>query len=242
MISYYKYFLEIKFRFLLLGINWGFTSLICYIYKETILFILVNSNNYLQENYKKTYFIFTDISEIFYVHLQLIFFISNQITALMLIYHVILFLSSGLYKFEYKNLQFVIKATIFTWFSSLILLNNYIIPTSWNFFLSFQKTNNVFFVFEARILEYLNYFTYLYYICFVNCQLLALMAISINCFGTDLKKTRKFRKLFYLILTIISTLTTPPDIFSQIVMSISLITFFELLIFFKYFKISKVTN
>ena len=66
-----------------------------------MLFVVINSSNYAEQ-----YFIFTGISEIFYVYLQLTFFVSNQITLLMLLYHSLIFLSSGLYKSEYKKLQF----------------------------------------------------------------------------------------------------------------------------------------
>ena len=72
MIFYYRYYVELKNRCFLLLTCWVFTLLICYLYKEILLFILVNSNNYTEQ-----YFIFTDIGEIFYVYLQLIFFISN---------------------------------------------------------------------------------------------------------------------------------------------------------------------
>ena len=110
MIFYYKYYIEIKNRFSLLLTCWLFTLTTCYFYKETLLFILINSSSYTEQ-----YFIFTDISEIFYVYLQLTVFVSNQVTLLMLLYHNIIFLSSGLYKSEYEKLQFAFKVYIFSW-------------------------------------------------------------------------------------------------------------------------------
>ena len=226
-----------KNRCFLLLTCWVFTLLICYLYKEILLFILVNSNNYTEQ-----YFIFTDIGEIFYVYLQLIFFISNQMTLAMLLYHSIIFLSSGLYEFEYKKLQFTFKVYICSWICSVILLKKVIMPVSWNFFLSFQETDGITFFFEAKIIEYLNYFTNLYYICFLNCQLLAIITLLLNNYSKDINKIRKFRKLFYMIFVIFSTLTTPPDIISQLLMSASLITFYEILLFLSVLKVSKVAN
>ena len=188
------------------------------------------------------YFIFTDISEIFYVYVQLTFFISNQIAVIMIFYHSLLFLSSGLYHFEYKKLQSAFKIFVFSWLSSIILLNKFLIPFSWAFFLSFQQTDTLSFFFEAKIVEYFNYFTNLYYICLINCQVLTVITLFLNNISTDLKKVRKFRKLFYLVFVIFSTLTTPPDIISQIVMSTSLIVIYEILLFLRYFKINKVTS
>jgi len=237
MIFYYKYYVEIKNRCFLLSTCWVFTLLVCYFYKETILFLLINSSDYAEQ-----YFIFTDISEIFYVYLQLTFFISNQTVLLMLIYHSLIFLSSGLYKSEYEKLQFAFKTYLFSWICSIILLNKIIIPVSWNFFLSFQEADGLSFFFEAKIIEYLNYFTNLYYICFLNCQLLAAITLLLNNYSKNMNRIRKFRKLFYMIFVIFSTLTTPPDIISQVLMSASLITFYEILLFLSILRTSKVTN
>jgi len=237
MIFYYKYYVEIKNRCFLLLTCWTFTLLTCYFYKETLLFILIDSSNYAEQ-----YFIFTDISEVFYVYLQLTFFVSNQITLLMLLYHSIIFLSSGLYKSEYEKLQFAFQICLLSWTCSVILLNKIIIPVSWDFFLSFQKTDGITFFFEAKIIEYLNYFTNLYYVCFLNCQLLAVITLLLNNYSKNINKIRRFRKLFYILFVIFSTLTTPPDIVSQILMSTSLITFYEVLLFFSILKTSKVAN
>lgn len=242
MISYYKYYLEIKNRSFLLLITWSFASIICYLYKETILFSLINLSSYLQTINKEPYFIFTDISEIFYVYLKLTFFISNQVTLIMFFYHILLFLSSGLYKLEYQKLQYAFKFFLLAWLSSLLLLDNFLIPFSWSFFLSFQQTDNISFFFEAKIVEYLSYFINLYYVCFINCQVLAVITLLLNNFSENLKKVRKFRKLFYVVFVIFSTLTTPPDIISQIIMSISLVICYELILFSKYLRISKVTS
>ena len=237
MIFYYKYYIEIKNRFFVLLTCWIFTLLTCYFYKETLLFTLINSSNYAEQ-----YFIFTDISEVFYVYLQLTFFISNQITLLMLLYHIIIFLSSGLYRSEYEKLQFAFQVYVLTWICSVFLLNKIIIPVSWDFFLSFQKADGIALFFEAKIIEYLNYFTNLYYVCFLNCQLLAVITLLLNNYSKNINNIRRFRKLFYIIFVIFSTLTTPPDIISQVLMSASLITFYEVLLFFNILKVSKVTN
>lgn len=237
MVSYYKYYLEIKNRLFLLSTTWIFVSLISYLYKETILFLLVSSNSYLQTLDDSPYFIFTDVSEIFYVYLQLTFFIANQVGIVTLFYHTLLFLSSGLYPFEYKKLQLAFKIFTLSWLISIVLLNKLIIPFSWSFFLSFQQTENLNFFLEARILEYFNYFISLYYICFLNCQVLTAIVMLLNSYSTNLKKIRKFRKLFYLMFIIFSTLITPPDIISQILMSSCLVIFYELLLFLRYLKV-----
>lgn len=237
---YHKYYLEIKNRIILLFITWISLLTVCYYFKEPLLFIFINSNKYYNNINDMPYFIFTDVSEIFYVYLYLIFFIANQITILMLFYHSLMFLALGLYNSEYTRLQSIFKIFMITWLCSIILLKEFVIPFSWSFFLSFQEANNTLqpttFFFEARIVEYLNYFTNLYYLCLMNCQILALLTVLLNNLSEKVGTIKAFRKLFYFIFVIFSTITTPPDIISQVIMSISLIVTYELLVFFKYLQ------
>lgn len=240
MSSYYRYYLEIKNRTLLMLLTWLSLLAVCYFFKEPLLFVFINSNKYYNELDSVPYFIFTDVGEVFYVYLQLIFFLANQITILMLFYHSLIFLTLGLYHSEYIRLQSAFKVFVIAWFCSVILLKEFVVPFSWSFFLSFQGTNEslqpISFFFEARILDYLNYFTNLYYICLVNCQIFALVTLLLNHLSDSVGTIKTFRKLFYFIFIIFSTLTTPPDIASQIIMSFSLIILCESLVFLKYLK------
>lgn len=240
MASYYKYYLEIKNRIVLLIFTWSSLLIVCYYFKEPLLFIFISSNTYYSEPGSSPYFIFTDVGEVFYVYLHLVFFVANQLTALMIFYHSLMFLALGLYSNEYLHLRTIFKIFIIAWLCSVILLKEFVVPFSWSFFLSFQETNEILqpasFFFEARIIEYLNYFTSLYYICLVNCQILALLTLLLNNLSEKVETIKTFRKLFYFIFIIFSTITTPPDVASQILMSLSLIMIYELLVFIKYLK------
>jgi Sec-independent protein secretion pathway component TatC len=247
MISYYyKYYLEIKNRLILLLFTWSFSLSVCYIYKETLLFTLINSSDSFNALNGKPYFIFTNVTEIFYVYLELSLFISNQIAILALFYQLLMFLSLGLYQFEFLKLKASFQIFIVSWFVSTILLYKYVIPFSWDFFLSFQQNSNgiqpISFFFEAKIVEYFNYFTNLYYICLLNCQLLAIFTFFLTDLSEKLGEIKTFRKLFYLIFVIFSTITTPPDIVTQVIISLFLIGIYEFLIFLKQLKINMATN
>jgi sec-independent protein translocase protein TatC len=237
MFPCYQYYLEIKNRILLLLFTWASLLMVCYHFKEPLLFTFIDSNKYYNN---VPYFIFTNVDEIFYVYLRLIFFIANQITFIITLYHGLMFLTLGLYYSEYTQLKSVLKIFIITWLCSIILLKKVVVPFSWSFFLSFQETNDhlqpASFFFEARILEYFNYFTNFYYICVANCQLLTLSILFLNNISEKIGTIKTFRKLFYLVFILFSTITTPPDIFSQVIMSSSLILIYELLIFLKYVK------
>jgi len=234
----WRYYVELKNRIILLLFTWACLLTICYYFKESLLFIFIDSNKYSNNLNEIPYFIFTNVDEIFYVYMHLIMFITNQITGLMLLYQSLMFLTLGLYNCEYMKIKSIITIFVITWVCSVILLKKIVIPFSWYFFLSFQETNNYLqpasFFFEARIVEYLNYFTNFYYVCLINCQILMLLILFLNKISEKNIMIKTFRKLFYLIFVIFSTIITPPDVISQIIMSFNLIIIFELSVFTKY--------
>jgi sec-independent protein translocase protein TatC len=244
--SYYKYYLEIKHRFFLVTLSWIFTTGICYLYKDSLLFLLINSTNTLMNVNTQPYFIFTDISEIFYVYINIIFFISNQISLVLLLYHLLIFLSLGLYRIELIRFKFLFKYFVFTWLISALIFYNILIPFSWEFFLTFQQTGTVdqpiSLLFEAKLFDFLDYFTKFYNLCFFSCQFLIVIIFFLNNFVNKQKQIKNFRKIFYLIFLVFSTIITPPDILSQVIITSYLILIYEIITFLHYLKFNLATN
>lgn len=240
----YTYYNEIKNRIMLMVIAWIFSLTICYSYKEAILFITINSNSMIIPFKTKPYFIFTSLTEVFYVHLELSLFIANQITIFYLCYQLLMFLTLGLYHSEFQKLKLAIQIFFVFWLISNILLHEILIPLSWIFFLGFQNSLNLTqpipFFFEAKLIEYYYYFTNVYYMSLISCQFLAILILVLFNLNENLKKT--LRKLFYIVFLIFSTLITPPDVISQILITISLIIMYESLIVLSQIRISMATN
>ncbi len=200
-----------------------------YYYKETLLFLFIkfsfiNSSSVVSN---KFYLIVTGVAEIFSVYLKLIVFVSNQLTLIYLLYHLFLFASPGLYYKEYKVLKSIILIPVLFWALSFLFLNYMLLPTSFDFFLSF-KTKNLHF--EAKLSEYIEFYIFSYKICFFNCQFVVFLIFILKLTQNAISKIKSFRKLFYLVFVLISTLTTPPDIISQLLLSIFLIICYELTI------------
>ena len=239
MFAYYKkYCIEIKNRIVLLFITWISVCLVSYHFKEHLLFVFIDSSQHYQDQSINPYFIFTNANELFYVYLHLVTFSAAQLTGIMSLYHILAFFALGLYYFEYLKLKSIIQLCCFTWLISVILLKFFIIPLSWSFFLSFQTIDNhlqpITFFFEARIFEYFSYFTDFYYTCTFNFQILAISIFFISNLSNKIETVKTFRKLFYFIFIIFATLITPPDIFSQIVLSSILISIYETLLFTRF--------
>ena len=225
-----KYYLELKNRSFFIILIWISNIIITYSYRDFLLFIFINP--LININKQPLYFIFTDIQEIFYVYLNIIFFISNQITIIFLIYHLIIFFSLGLYKIELKKFKFFLKNFFYIWLISFSLCYKILIPFSWNFFLNLQQTNTfkqpIELFFEAKLLDFIKYFITFYILCFFSFQFLMILIILLNNF---IKQKKKKRKIFYLIFLIFSTIITPPEILSQILITFYLILIYEIIIF-----------
>ena len=235
---FYSYFSEIRNRCLLLAYGWIFTAFVSYFYKETLLFLLIKPNFFLI-NPTPFYFIFTNLIEIFSTYLKLVYFLSNQICLICLSYHIFLFLSPGLYYNEYKLLKRVFFISLLFFFLSILILNTIILPACWNFFLSFQKTianNSINLHFEAKINEYLKFYINLYFMCSLSCQMFMVIILFLIYIKGDLKLIKKFRKIFYLLFVIFATIITPPDVTSQLILSISMICLYEVLVLSILFK------
>ena len=192
------------------------------------------------------YFIFTDISEIFYSYISLVFFIANQIVLVILIYHVLIFLTFGLYEPELLTFKLLFKTFLATWLLSSILFYKFLIPFSLKFFLTFQQNETIgqpiSLFFEAKLFDFLSYFIKFYNICFFSCQFLTFILFFLNKIINKKKHIKFFRKIFYLIFLVFSTIVTPPDVFSQLIITFYLILIYEITIIFSCLKFNLVTN
>lgn len=203
--------------------TWGFSFIASYTYKETILFYLTTLTN----STRQSYFIFTNVTELLSAYIELVVFISTQITFFMTIYQGIVFLAGGLYKFELNRLKFLLKLFFFCWLASFLIVFLLLIPISWKFFLEFQNTDSIDLFFEAKLSEYINFVINSYYLCLVSCQFLSVLFIIAINLSKNYKQTFSVRKYVYLLFIIFSTVITPPDVFSQILLSLALIGIYE---------------
>lgn len=228
-----KYLLEIKNRIIFIFMFLTFTLLISYLYKEILLFLIIKPETTLSitSDLFIFYFIFTDLTEVFSVYLKLIFFISIQFTVFYSIYHCFIFLSPALFRAEYYLYKNLLTTCFCIWFFSILISKYFLIPLSWAFFFSFQKFISTKFIslyFEPKIDEYLNLCLFLYYSCIFYCQFFLVLFITINNYNKGLKSVKKYRKFYYFSFFIFSTFISPPDVFSQLILSISLIIIYEL--------------
>ena len=234
----YKYLLEIKYRILFSVIAWSFVMVNCYYFKETLLYVFMGFSLKSNKNYL-LYFLTTDVAEVFIAYIQLSYYVANQITMVFIYCQIFIFLSAGLYVFEYAYFKIIVVATIFFWVLFVFILNSFIFPTSWNFFLKFQEFlsfQNLTFYFEAKLNEYLVFYRSVFYLCSLIYQIIILFFIFLDLFKTNLLIVKKLRKIFYFLFLIVSTFLTPPEVIFQLIISICIIIIYELVTIHMIFK------
>ena len=242
-----RYFLEIKNKLFLLFLTWISSILTIYLNKETVLFTIIQKTSLKTSNKQLEifYFIFTNVTEIFSVYLNLITFLNLQTVSIYFIYHFFIFIIPALFKSEYSYLKWIIQIISLNYLISILLTNFFLFPVAWWFFLSFQELtiNNSFNLhFEAKLIEYLNFYIVFYYTCVFYCQIFTLLFLFFNYIDINIKDIKKFRKLVFFIFFILSIFINFSEVWTQIFIFLNFIVLYECLILIQLIRISNSFN
>jgi Sec-independent protein secretion pathway component TatC len=230
-----SYILEIQNRIILLIFTWSTVFIICYSYKEIMLYIIIKpsyNNNFLY-NSNNIYFITTHVTEIFDTYIDLAYIFSNKICLFFFLIHFIIFIEKGLYNFEINLIKKIFIIYVILSCFSTILLYFIITPLSWNFFFNFQEMvfhNQLNVYFESKLSEYLIFYKNIDKISNIFCQIFTCLFVYINQIENYLKIIKEYKKIIYFFLFFLTTLITPPDIFSQITLGSFIIISYEIFI------------
>lgn len=229
-----KFIIEIKYRLLLILLNWIFILNISYYYKNILVFLLTKYIIYDQKiNF---YLIYTNISELLSFYLKIMNFLTINTVLYFILYQIILFINFALYKNEYNLIKKTIGYLLILNISLSYIITIYLFPFLWIFFNQFQKTfifNLIYF--EVKINEYLKAFfnTYdltKYYF------LISIFSIFLFKNYINLNIVLKFRKFYFLFIIILISILIN-DIIVQQILNLLSIFCYELIIFYLIYSI-----
>lgn len=229
----YKNIQEIKLRCYYSILSIVLTFITCYLYINQIIYVLTT---YLLNNMHSHRFIFTKVTEVFYTYIQISIITSLLICFPFILFNIWLFIVPGLYKYERLYYNFFNIIILLFFIISFFISYFYIIPNILNFFLYFEN-NSIYFPlhFEAKINDYLfpiYFFLFNMIVCFqFPSVLIFLLYKEVLTYSLLISK----RKYFYLSFLFLSALIAPPDIYSQLILTILMLLFYEILIFFLFF-------
>jgi sec-independent protein translocase protein TatC len=241
------YIKELIFRVQYFLLSLSLTLILCYVYRNLLLYLLtfsVLSTNNNSNISGVDYFIYTHPSELLTIYFLVVLYFSGLFLFPFCVWNFLDFLKSSLLSSEYYFLlQLILFLILIISFSNIFCFLN-LFPTFWTFFESFNNLSNKIndelnFFLELRIQDYflfLSSFLYLINICLF---FLLFICLFFSLYG--IKTLLHWKKLFIFFNIVFATLLSPPDVYSQLLIFVTLTVIFEIIIFFYifYYKICK---
>ena len=224
-------FSELKKRLIFVFLCFTYNFIVCGFNHENLIFY--TTKPVLKSSYfeNEGYFIYSGTYDLVFFHVETVFLFTFYITVYNLTYQSIL-VSTPAFRFsESKFFGFVMKFFFVTWVIILPINNNVLIPLTTSLFLTFTNLcNNTYpykVFFEANILSYANLYIdgIIHELAFVFLYLFffALLIKSKNWVYC----ARNYRRVFYCFFLGLATITSPPDIISQFVLTLLFVLIYE---------------
>ena len=205
----------------------------CYFFSQEIYKFLLQPFIEISHGGEGRRLIYTSPGEAFTTYIKLSFYSSIFFSFPFFVFQAYHFLSPGLYKNEKKNILSILLLCPSLFLFGAILAYYFILPIALSFFASFEVHNSLTSLpiqLEARISEYLNMVINLILGFGIAFQLPILLIFLIR-FGIMSPEDLKSKRRYWIVaIFIISAILTPPDILSQISLTIPMIILFEIVI------------
>lgn len=225
---------ELRKRFVLSLLFFCVSFLILYPFSENIFNILVYPLARLLEEQESRRLIYTGLAEAFLVHLKISLFGSIILSLPWILYQLWLFIAPGLYNQERNTFWIFLISSPILFIVGVFFSYFLIMPLAWSFFLSFEVpvvTVGLPIKLEARLGEYLSLSLQMMLAFGISFQLPIIIFLLEKAGLVTIISLINNRRYAFLFILIISAILTPPDILSQIGLSIPLYGLYELSIF-----------
>jgi len=170
----------------------------------------------------------TEITSTFFIPIKLSFMVSVVISMPVFLYNIWIFIAPGLYKQEKKFIiSFVIIGSLL-FFAGVIFSFYFILPIALKFFINSTPRGVIL---MTDINSYLEFIITISISCGILFQIPIFTIGLIKLNIVTKKELKKGRSYIIVLSLILGMLLTPPDIFSQILLSIPIYVLFELGIF-----------
>ncbi len=221
---------ELKRRLIIALAAFILASVLCYFVAADIYGFLVRplADAFTDPTHRRL--IYTGLTEAFVTYLRLAvfagFIISFPITAS----QIYLFLAPGLYKKERLALIPYLVAAPTLFISGASFAYYFIFPAAWKFFLGFESAGSAGGLpiqLETRVSDYLSIVTQLIMAFGLSFQLPVILVLLVRSGMVELNTLKKGRRYAIVLIVIVAAFLTPPDLFSQVALSVPLYLLYE---------------
>lgn len=222
---------ELKKRLIYCLVAFFVATGISYYFAEDIYAFLVRPLANVFPDLSHRHLIYTSLTEAFLTYLKLAvfagFFLSFPIIATQLY----LFLAPGLYKQERRALVPYLVAAPTLFLIGAAFVYYLIFPQAWKFFLGFESpgiNGGLPIQLEPKVSDYLSLSMHLMVAFGLSFQLPIVLILLVRSGMVQLSTLKNGRRYAIVLIVIVAAFITPPDIFSQIALSVPLYMLYEI--------------
>ncbi len=175
--------------------------------------------------------IYTGLTEAFVTYLKLAVFSGFCMSFPVIATQLYLFLAPGLYKKERRALVPYLVAAPSLFIIGAAFVYYMIFPAAWRFFLGFESPGGdggLPIHLEAKVSDYLSLVTHLIVAFGLSFQLPVVLVLLVRSGMVELATLKRGRRYAIVLIVTVAAFITPPDVFSQIALSVPLYLLYEI--------------
>jgi sec-independent protein translocase protein TatC len=222
--------LELRKRLMMSFLAFFLATGICYFFAADIYAFLVEPLAHAFPDPSARRMIYTSLTEAFFTYLRLAVFAGFIMSFPIIAAQLYQFLAPGLHKNEKRAMRPFLVAAPLLFFTGAAFVYYLIFPAAWNFFLGFETAGGqgLPIQLEAKVSDYLSLVMHLIIAFGLSFQLPIVLILLVRSGMMSVETLKKGRRYAIVIIVSIAAVITPPDIFSQIALSVPLYVLYEL--------------
>lgn len=225
-----QHFLELKRRLVISLGAFILATIACYFVAGDIYAFLAKPLAEAFSNPEHRRMIYTGLTEAFSAYLKLSIFAGFFLSFPVIASQFYLFLAPGLYKHERRGMVPYLVAAPLLFLSGAAFAYYFIFPAAWKFFLGFESPGGIGGLpiqLETKVSDYLGIVMHLMIAFGLAFQLPVILLLLVKVGVLSPQQLKRGRRYAIVIIVIIAAFITPPDIFSQIALSVPLYLLYE---------------
>lgn len=222
---------ELKKRLIYSLVAFFIASGICYYFAADIYGFLVRPLAEAFPAAEHRRLIYTNLVEAFMTYLKLAVFAGFFLSFPFIATQIYIFLAPALYKNERRALIPYLVAAPSMFFVGAAFVYYLIFPAAWRFFLGFESTGTAGGLpiqLEAKVSDYLSLSMHLMVAFGLSFQLPVILVLLVRSGIMELVTLKRGRRYAVVMIVALAAVITPPDVFSQIALSVPLYMLYEI--------------